>query len=276
MSGKNSQYFLDLLRDQKGDAEARAILREMHRETLNWQPGNWQETLPESVAMQFTSWVEALLTGKPWPYVLGKAWFFGMELTINEAVLIPRPETEELLEWILQDANEPGEGFLDWCTGSGCLALGLARHYPQAPVSGLDLSQPALEIARFNARKLGQRVEFFSQNALDPTYIPPPAGVWVSNPPYVLPSEKDSLSPEVLDFEPSMALFVEGLDSLLFYKHILLASRISPVTKRLYFELNPLTAEEVEQWARSEGFTRLTFRKDMQGKTRFLRVDTNL
>jgi release factor glutamine methyltransferase len=272
--GKSSEYFLDLIAGVWGRDEARALLREMHRETLGWTAARWQEPLPASAEPLFAGWTRELLAGRPWQYITGKAWFAGMELEVNPSVLIPRPETEELLEWVLADAPPAGTGFLDAGTGSGCLALGIAARFPEAPVYGLDISEEALSIARRNAARFAPGVHFFRYDLLlSPPGPLPSAGVWVSNPPYVTDAEAASLSAWVKEHEPGLALFVPGTDPLLFYRILsrLAVSQPEPPAF-LYFELNPLTASELAGWLMQEGFASPTLRKDMQGKERFMRV----
>lgn len=257
-----------------GRDEARALLREMHRETLGWTAARWQEALPASAVQKFSGWTRELLAGRPWQYITGKAWFAGMELEVNPSVLIPRPETEELLEWVLADAPPAGTGFLDACTGSGCLALGIAARFPDAPVYGFDVSEDALSTARRNAARFAPAVHFFRYDLLEPVPgVLPPAGIWVSNPPYVTDAEAASLSSWVKEHEPGLALFVPGSDPLLFYRILCRLARRHPSPPSfVYFELNPATAAGLSGWLVQEGFSAPFIRKDMQGKERFMRV----
>ena len=174
-----------------------------------------QQTLLENYAQQ-------LLAGKPIQYILGKAWFMGNELMVNEHVLIPRPETEELVEWIISYAsimNKP-LSILDIGTGSGCIPIALKLALPNCTLTGLDISKDALAVAEINANNLKATVEWIEQDILNTAALDTSYDIIVSNPPYIPLREKKDMQEQVLNFEPSIALFVSNEDPLIYYKAI--------------------------------------------------------
>lgn len=233
----------------------------------NLDPGQ-QIRLEEAVA--------ALLQHQPVQYVTGTAWFYGMELLVNRNVLIPRPETEELVEWILADVQMDAKDvqMLDIGTGSGCIPLALKQALPAAGVWGIDVSDGALTIAKANAAKQQLDVHFTQVNVLDEeaTAALPLFNVIVSNPPYIKQSERLGMQQQVLDYEPSLALFVPDEDALLFYRRIvqLSASKLSR-GGALYFEINEALGPEVVSLMEKEGFANVQLRQDIFGKDRMVK-----
>jgi len=242
----------------------------------NLDPGQ-QTRLEKAVAM--------LLQHQPVQYVTGTAWFYGMELLVNRNVLIPRPETEELVEWILADvqmgkyANMQMAGakdlqLLDIGTGSGCIPLALKQALPAASVWGIDVSDGALTIAKANGAKQQLDVHFTQVNVLDEeaTAALPSFNIIVSNPPYIKQSERLGMQQQVLDYEPSLALFVPDEDALLFYRRIvqLAASKLSR-GGALYFEINEALGPEVVSLMEKEGFANVQLRQDIFGKDRMVK-----
>jgi release factor glutamine methyltransferase len=174
-----------------------------------------QQTLLENYAQQ-------LLAGKPIQYILGKAWFMGNELMVNENVLIPRPETEELVEWIISYAsimNKP-LSVLDIGTGSGCIPIALKLALPNCTLTGLDISKDALGVAQMNAKNLNASIEWMEEDILNTAALDTSYDIMVSNPPYIPLREKKDMQEQVLNFEPSIALFVSNEDPLIYYKAI--------------------------------------------------------
>ena len=255
-------------------SEVRSILRYWLKERIRLQPHEWSirrnEPLPEPAMLQ--SDLQELITAKPIQYVLGYEWFDGMQLQVSEAVLIPRPETEELVHWIAS-IEKPTAVIADLCTGSGCIALALQKRFPEATVTGWDLSSAALEIARKNAARLQLPVSFWQANVLESfSHFPELANtqVLVSNPPYVLTTEASQIHANVLSFEPHLALFVPADDAVIFYRNILQEANLLSSVQSIYFELNPDTAEEVAQIGQALHW-KYTFRSDFQQKTRMIR-----
>ncbi len=217
--------------------------------------------------------VDRLLTGEPLQYIFGATEFYGLRLAVSPAVLIPRPETAELVDLIVREnARRQDLRVLDVCTGSGCIAVALARNLPFAQVEAIDISGDALDVARSNAASLKVKVSFRQADALRlPSEQEPRFDIVVSNPPYVLDSERVEMSANVLDHEPHIALFVPDSDPLRFYLSIA-AYAMTALTAggRLYFELNPLTAESLVRELRSAGWTDVVLLPDTDGKRRFL------
>lgn len=209
--------------------------------------------------------------GEPVQYVLGYTSFCRRSFHVTPGVLIPRPETEELCRWITADGA--GAQVLDIGTGSGCIAVTLALDLPASAVTAWDISLKALNIARENANALGAAVTFEVQDALLPPDDDRQWDLIVSNPPYVMHSEIGGMTKNVLNHEPDIALFAPHGRPILFYEVIGNYARHHLVPGgALYFELNPLTADEVGNSLRKQGFTQIEFRDDQYGKCRFLKA----
>jgi release factor glutamine methyltransferase len=235
-------------------------------------------TLALTQQAQLEQAVEALLQHQPVQYVTGTAWFYGMELIVNPQVLIPRPETEELVEWIVQDAQTKGPGalqILDIGTGSGCIPLALKKELPGAGVWGIDVSPGALETAQSNALKLELDVRFEQVDVLDArlTAALPVFDLIVSNPPYIKQSEDSGMQQQVLAYEPSLALFVPDEDALLFYRVIAELAKVKLAQGgKLYFEINEALGKEVVALLEAAGFKDVTLKQDIFGKNRMVRA----
>lgn len=210
-----------------------------------------------------------LMEGEPVQYVLGRAEFCGRWFDVRPGVLIPRPETEELCAWITADSKASGSPkVLDIGTGSGCIAITLQLDMPESNVTAWDISADALDVARENAKQLGANVNFVKQDALNAK----PEGEWdviVSNPPYICEKEKKDMAVNVLEHEPHTALFVPDADPLLFYRAITrLAVQTLNKGGRLYFEINPIYADDTCRMMQAEGMSAVELRSDMYGKQR--------
>lgn len=210
-----------------------------------------------------------LTEGEPVQYVLGRAEFCGRWFSVRPGVLIPRPETEELCAWITADSKASASPkVLDIGTGSGCIAITLQLDMPESKVTAWDISADALDVARENAQQLGANVNFVKLDALNAK----PEGEWdliVSNPPYICEKEKKDMAINVLEHEPHTALFVPDADPLLFYRAITrLAVQTLSKGGRLYFEINPIYADDTCHMMRAEGMTAVELRSDMYGKQR--------
>lgn len=210
-----------------------------------------------------------LMEGEPVQYVLGRAEFSGRWFNVRPGVLIPRPETEELCAWITADSKAADcPKVLDIGTGSGCIAITLQLDMPESSVTAWDISADALDVARENAQRLGANVSFVRQDALNAK----PEGEWdviVSNPPYICEKEKKDMAVNVLEHEPHTALFVPDADPLLFYRAITrLAVQTLNKGGRLYFEINPIYADDTCRMMQAEGMTAVELRSDMYGKQR--------
>lgn len=214
-----------------------------------------------------------LETHRPIQYILGRTRFYGMDLKVNESTLIPRPETEELIDLILDRYRDRKDlRVLDIGTGSGCIAIALARHLPFSQVTAIDISADALTVARENAEALHARVRFLQQDILSVAPSTLPADnydIIVSNPPYICDREKAEMEPNVLNYEPHGALFVPDCDPLLFYNAIAdIALRTLSERGTLYFEINPLYHLEIERMLKAKGFVDILTVNDISHRPR--------
>ncbi|MCL6265651.1 peptide chain release factor N(5)-glutamine methyltransferase [Flagellimonas myxillae] len=219
---------------------------------------------------------------KPLQYILGSAHFMDLEFMVNEYVLIPRPETEELVEWVVSDIQKQTSDIrhqtsniriLDIGTGSGCIAVALAKNLPDAKVYALDVSEKALNVAQENAKKNEVEVTFIHQDILNPELaLELDFDVIVSNPPYVRELEKEEIKKNVKDFEPHLALFVKDEDPLLFYKAITQFA-LTHLNKggRLYFETNQYLGKETRTLLEAHNFLEIELRRDLFGNERMLK-----
>ena len=220
--------------------------------------------------------LERLKKHEPIQYVLGHTDFFGCDILVNPSVLIPRPETEELVDLILRDfadkKNKP-LAIADYCTGSGCIAVALKKHLKQATITALDISEQALETAISNAQHNHcQGIEFILSDVLGPTYPLNPLDILVSNPPYVTQSEKKLMQNNVLLFEPSIALFVSDSNPLVFYRKIADDGLINlKVGGLIYFECNRKHAKEVLHLLVEKGYRDVELIEDMNRNHRFIK-----
>jgi release factor glutamine methyltransferase len=219
--------------------------------------------------------MQRLEKGEPVQYIIGVADFAGRQFKVAPGVLIPRPETAELCEWVVSEAQNASQ-LLDIGTGSGCIAITLAAELPHAKVSAWDISDDALRIASGNASLLGANVTFEKHDILDTaiaTDTQPIYDVIVSNPPYIKLSERDGMAKNVRDYEPDIALFAPEANPIIFYQKIAhFAWKNLREGGRLFFELNPLTSEAVGDDLRQLGFSDIEFRQDLYGKQRFLKA----
>jgi release factor glutamine methyltransferase len=223
---------------------------------------------------QWDSILTQLKTQKPIQYILGETSFYGLTFEVNEHTLIPRPETEELVQWILEtnSTNSPLK-ILDIGTGSGCIPVALKKNLNQAAVFGLDVSEKALEVATKNASMNLVDVTFIQKDILATTAFDHYFSVIVSNPPYVRELEKKDIKSNVLQFEPHLALFVKDTDALLFYRKITqLAQEYLQPGGQLFFEINQYLGTEMIALVKSYGFTQIELRKDIYGNDRMLRA----
>lgn len=209
---------------------------------------------------------------EPIQYILGETEFYGLRLKVNPSVLIPRPETEELVQWIIQGNLPENSRILDIGTGSGCIALSLKSHLKNIQVSGMDISEKALEVARQNALKNRLEVDFFQADVLSwEDFEWDFYDVIVSNPPYIRESEKPQMHANVLEYEPENALFVSDGDPLLYYRSIAAFAKKHLVEKGLlFFEINENLGTEINELLVEYGFGDIEIRKDINGKFRMV------
>lgn len=221
-----------------------------------------------------------LQSGKPLQYILGKAEFYGLTFNVNPSVLIPRPETEELVEWVIQSVVS-GErsvvsseiSILDIGTGSGCIAISLKKNLATAVVSAMDISADALQTARGNAKLNGAEVNFMEANILSAKPDAAKYDIIVSNPPYVTSHDKRQMHTNVTDFEPHTALFVPDEDPLLFYKAIADYALLSlKKPGMLFFEINESYGAETVAMLMEKGYKDIQLKKDMSGRDRMVKA----
>jgi release factor glutamine methyltransferase len=231
-----------------------------------------------------------LQTGEPIQYILGHTEFYGLPFTVNPSVLIPRPETEELVEWVIASVGslELAVGsMLDIGTGSGCIAISLKKNLPAFNVSAIDISGDALETAKGNARLNNVSIDFIKADILSaekpftfhlsPFTLKPPFTSIISNPPYVTLHDKSQMHKNVTDFEPHTALFAPEDDPLLFYKAIadFAVENLSP-GGLLFFEINESYGKEIVELLGAKGFKNIELRKDMSGRDRMIKCESQI
>ncbi len=241
----------------------------------------------ESDLKKWETIISELKTEKPIQYITGEAWFYGLRFEVNENTLIPRPETEELVEWIVESQKSKAQNLiiqksnnltiLDIGTGSGCIPIALKKEIPNAQVSAIDISEKALEMARKNALVNQVEVNFIHQDILTSQHLNLSTSqhllfdVIVSNPPYVRNLEKQEIKRNVLDYEPHLALFVADSDALLFYRKIaLLALKSLAPNGKLFFEINQYLGKETVELVEQLGFKNIELRKDFMGNDRMI------
>ncbi len=217
--------------------------------------------------------VERLKMNEPVQYVLGRTEFFGLMFKVTPDVLIPRPETEELVEWVISEAHRSDVSLLDIGTGSGCIAIALGKNLPKSDVYACDISAQAIEVAKHNARENGTRVHFFTQDIFLPLEGNKTFDSVISNPPYIPESEKGMMDVNVLNFEPLGALFVPDHSPLLFYERIAdLSLEILNEQGKLYFEINRSRGDEVRSMLMEKGYREVELRNDISGNPRMVRA----
>ena len=226
------------------------------------------EPLTEATQNQFLQIVEELKSEKPIQYILGVTDFCGLTIKVNENVLIPRPETEELVDWILQDEFNSA---LDVGTGSGCIAIALAKN-TAASINAIDVSNKALKLAEENAKLNGVVINFLQKDILETTSLKK-LDVIVSNPPYVLDEEKNKMQKNVVAYEPHLAVFVSDNHPLVFYEKIgQLATKSLNCSGKLFFEINEQYGQEIIALLTDLGFVNIELKKDINDKDRMIKA----
>lgn len=217
--------------------------------------------------------VERLQRFEPIQYILGETEFYGLPFTVNQDVLIPRPETEELVELILNENKESKPRILDIGTGSGCIAVSLQKHIHESSVTAWDISEKALAVAALNSKSNSVNVTFNQVDILSDYPINHSFDIIVSNPPYVLDSEKTDMHANVLEYEPHTALFVADNNPLLFYNRIAdVAIQLLTDGGKLYFEINRAKGQETIKMLENKKFSEIRLIKDISGNDRMVRA----
>lgn len=266
------------LADQYESIELNPILSILTEHITGWdqlqQALNKETALNEMQILAFEKAAAELKAGKPIQYVIGKAWFMGEAYSVNEHVLIPRPETEELVDWILEYAEIKGTSLriLDLGTGSGCIAIALKKALPNSNVSAIDISTNALKVAAENASILNAAIEFVPLDILNTAFLPDQYDVIVSNPPYIPMHEMGNMEMQVAAQEPNIALFVPDEDPLVFYKAIARLAKLHlKPNGQLFFEIHFDQGEAMVNLLEEMHF-HAELREDLFGKDRMIRA----
>ncbi|MEO6136201.1 MAG: peptide chain release factor N(5)-glutamine methyltransferase, partial [Ginsengibacter sp.] len=250
-----------------------------------WQRMAESKKLNDEDSQKINDYLAQLLTNKPVQYVLNEAWFYKRKFYVDENVLIPRPETEELVEWIITDAKERIDNLktlaateqfsiIDIGTGSGCMPISLKKEMPDITVDAIDVSEGALKVAKKNAASLEADVEFYDMDFLNETEWDTLSkyDVIVSNPPYIPVEDKEVLSKNVTDFEPGVALFVDNKNPFIFYEKIVAFAKTHLKSKgKIYVEVHEEYAKDVKNIFENNGFPS-TIKKDIYGRERMVRA----
>ena len=269
-------YFKEKLADQYPEREIENIFYLVVEEKYQFKRFGLRERqvrLSESELLTFRSIVKRLAVGEPIHYILGNAYFFELKIKVDASVLIPRPETEELVALILQE-NKEAARVLDIGTGSGCISIALKKNQPNFSITAIDLSENALALARQSAFQNEVEITFIEQDVFSDDLLNLGiVDIIVSNPPYVLDSDKSAMATNVLSFEPHLALFVEDSEPLKYYQRIVVVAKkmLSPNGK-LYFEIHEKFGNEIKEVLQKEGFKSIEVFKDLQGKDRIVRA----
>jgi release factor glutamine methyltransferase len=283
--GEWYRYMINRLCKIYPAGEAKSIARVVFEDVLQLNPINFfleaKNEVDPSTHTRLEQIVKRLLQHEPVQYITGTAYFYGLKFKVTPNVLIPRPETEELVKWVLLDLKgnfyTKTPKIIDIGTGSGCIAIALKRNYANATVFALDKSEDALVVARGNALKNDVKISFIKDDILKKILHHEQYDVIVSNPPYIKISEQRNISPNVINYEPHTALFVDNDDALLFYKAISkFASDVLNSGGHLYFEINESLGMEVKQLLEASGFLDVIMRKDLNGKERMIRCTSPL
>lgn len=232
-----------------------------------------EEILTPENQFEIDQIVLRLKNQEPIQYILGETEFYGLPFYAVPGVLIPRPETEELVQWIVQENKLDKPNILDIGTGSGCIAISLRKNIPQSTVLACDISPVCLETARRNAELNSAELTVFKYDILNrtPEFEFPKLDILVSNPPYVRETEKLLMEKNVLEYEPELALFVPDADPLIFYSRIADFAQLHLKNgARLYFEINEAFGLECSEMLRGKGFSKITLKKDINGKDRMI------
>lgn len=280
---KYRQYFINSLEDLYSIEELQSIFYLLAEKLLHLSRIDialqLDDTLTSDEEINFNQAIDRLKIYEPVQYILGETEFFGYPFLVNKQVLIPRPETEELVSWIIEDVDKKETTILDIGTGSGCIAISLAKKLNNAVVSAIDISNKAIEVAKKNALINNVNVEYSSVDVLNFEDKLVLQDKWkskfdiiVSNPPYVRMQEKKLMQLNVIDHEPDIALFVEDDDPLLFYRRISELSRqYLKHNGTLYLEINEYLGVEMEKMLNEAGFKHVELKKDMFGKKRMIK-----
>ncbi len=236
------------------------------------------ELLEESElkSLLFQNALFQLMEGKPYQYVTGSVRFYGCDILVTPDVLIPRPETEELTDWIVKDTGNEKVKIMDLCSGSACIGIALAKNLPNSVVSGLELNEKAIELAKKNADINQVQIDFFQADLLNPEKLifESPFDILVSNPPYIREFEKAAVEDRVLKYEPSEALFVPDENPLIFYREIIeFARKNLKSTGKVYVEINQELGEKTKDLFLT-CFDMVELKQDLSGNFRMIKAES--
>lgn len=270
-------YFTEQLKNLFSSTEINSMWKEIICFRLNWNHSdfilNTTSRLSESDLLFIRSYVHRLKNNEPFQYIHGTTTFFGLELKCDKRALIPRPETEELVAWVVEFG--PYKTIVDLCTGSGCIALGLKSKFSESDITGLDISMNALSLAQENSKLTNLDVEFILADVLNINgdLLDQKWDCIISNPPYIPTNERESIAENVLNFEPEISLFVGNDNPLIFYKAIVEYAK-SNLSENgiLFFEIHPNFSAEISDLLKLKGFINIELRKDLQGKNRMIKA----
>lgn len=273
---KTLKHIREVLVPRFGKGETEAMIRLIFHHLKGWNATdmviNSDKELSEYTRGKIDEILERVLKGEPIQYVTGEAYFYGMDLMVTPDVLIPRVETQELVDFIVKKYDGVSDlKILDVGTGSGCIAIALARNLPFVQVTGIDISEKALDVAKENGEKLKANVNWVKADVFNFSPAADSFDIIVSNPPYVMMSEQRGMEVNVLEHEPWVALFVPDDDPLRFYRRI--AKMGIDALKdggTLWFELNAQLADETAKLVKSLGYEDVTLERDIAGKWRFI------
>lgn len=281
---KFREHFKSELIDQFPETEIQSFFTIIIEEYLNLQRIDLVTRpnfdISEEKLQLLSEILKRLKNHEPIQYILGKTEFYGLPFYVNHDVLIPRPETEELVEWVIAEVQKLKSdkdintlSILDIGTGSGCIPISIKKNTSLTELSGLDISNNAIEIAKKNSELNSSDVQFILKDILSTSSLDKNYDMIISNPPYVRELEKEEMNKNVLDHEPELALFVSDDDPLLFYRKIAILAK-NNLTKNgsLFFEINEYLGEEMIDLLTDLGFTSIELRKDIFGKDRMIKT----
>ncbi len=278
------QEIMERLEKLYPEAEVQAMSAMLLEALTGWSGAQLvlhrQEPIDSVKRTLLEGWMQELAGHRPIQYVIGYCWFYKHRFNVNEAVLIPRAETEELVHWVLESIQSASDTVLvtDIGTGSGCIAVSIAAAQPRAIVKAVDKSREALKVAEENAARVGKKLEFIEMDFLDRQQEDKlsEADIFISNPPYIPLQQREEIASHVRDFEPSMALFVADDDPLIFYRRLAELGKSKLRSNGwIYVEIHEYYGKEVVALFHQLGYINVVLKKDMQGKDRMVRAQKN-
>lgn len=273
-------YIKQAINGQYPDTEASAIAKAILTDVFQLSTTDLYASKDMNFSTNQAEKLEVIITrlraNEPLQYILGNCYFCGLNFHVEPGVLIPRPETAELVEWIISDrkSSDSPIRILDIGTGSGCISISLAKNLPQSEVYAWDISEDAIRIASDNANRLDANVRFRQTDVLGQVPTDTMMNVIVSNPPYITEAERTDMDANVTDWEPDTALFVPDNTPLLFYERIAeIGKQILTPDGTLYFEINQRFGTETVDMLRQKGYRNVELRKDLSGNDRMIKAE---